>query len=166
MIFDHNNSNLLVSPGKTIVIVFQYLYFLLFSKCLRAMVKFWWQNSIDIVLYLDDVFHAKIPESRIIDLILSIGNLLLIFPNFTASQLAQVTGKIISLSPVLGNITRLMTVYCYMVIEIRTTWDRCLCLTFIQEVLRELLFWRDNARNNNFRLLVNFSHYSNDIFWY
>ena len=28
----------------------------LFSKCLRAMVKFWRQNSINIVLYLDDGF--------------------------------------------------------------------------------------------------------------
>jgi hypothetical protein len=28
----------------------------LFSKCLRAMAKFWRQNSINIVLYLDDGF--------------------------------------------------------------------------------------------------------------
>jgi len=111
------------------------------------------------------IVYTKIPESRIIDLILSIGNLLLIFPNFTASQLAQVTGKIISLSPVLGNVTKLMTRYCLMVIETCITWDRNLCLTFIQEVQRKLLFWRDNARNNKFRLLMNVSHYSNAILW-
>lgn len=29
----------------------------LFSKCLRAIVKFWRQNSINIVLYLDDGFE-------------------------------------------------------------------------------------------------------------
>ena len=79
------------------------------------------------------------------------------FPNFTATQLAQVTGKLMSLSPVLGDVTRLMTRCYYMVIEARITWDRNLCLTLIQEVLRELLFWRDNVRNINFRLLANYS---------
>ena len=56
------------------------------------------------------IVYIKIIESSIIDLLLSIENILLIFPNFTASQLAQVTGKIISLFPVLGNVTRLMTI--------------------------------------------------------
>jgi hypothetical protein len=44
-----------------------------------------------------------------------------------------------------------------MVIETRITWDRNLCLPFIQEVLRELLFCRDNVRNINFSLLTNYS---------
>lgn len=34
-----------------------------------------------------------------------------------------------------------------MVIDTRITWDRNLCLTFIQEVLREFIFCRENARN-------------------
>jgi hypothetical protein len=68
-----------------------------------------------------------------------------------------VTGKLIALSPVLGNVTRLMTRCYYMVIETRITWDRNLCLTLIQEVLGELLFCRNNIRNINFRLLTNYS---------
>ena len=57
------------------------------------------------------------------------------------------TGKLIALSPVLGDVTRLMTKCYYMIIETRITWDRNLCLTFIQEVLRELLFYRNNVPN-------------------
>jgi len=66
-------------------------------------------------------FPFKNPERRISALLISIEHILIIFPNFIARTLAQVTGKIISLSPVLGNVTRLMTRYCYMVIETRIT---------------------------------------------
>jgi hypothetical protein len=37
-----------------------------------------------------------------------------------------------------------------MVIETRITWDRNLCLTFIQEVPRELLFCRNKVRNKKY----------------
>ncbi|XP_071133514.1 uncharacterized protein [Mytilus edulis] len=125
----------------------------LFTKCLRSMVKYWRQNSIDIVLYLDDGFGMasdyelcrkdsdfvkksleeagflvnveksvfeptqklewlgitwdsaqfciSIPERRLNDLLQSIDEILDRFLFFSARQLAQVTGKIISLSPVL-----------------------------------------------------------------
>lgn len=181
----------------------------LFSKCLRAMVKFWRQNAINIVLYLDDgfgmassyahcerdsefvkkslidagflineeksifnpvqklewlgivwnsvEFSLSIPERRISDLLRSIDEILKIFPNVTARQLAQVTGKIISLSPVYGNLTRLMTRYCYMSIETRSSWDKKLFFHFHYEVFQELKFWRENVRNRNLKSLKSYS---------
>ena len=53
-----------------------------------------------------------------------------------------------------------------MVIETRITWDRNLCLTFIQEVLRELLFYRNNVRNINLRLLTNYSPPTVILYYY
>jgi hypothetical protein len=53
-----------------------------------------------------------------------------------------------------------------MVIQTRITWDRNLCLTFIQEVLGELLFCRDNVRNINFRLLANYSPPTVILYYY
>jgi hypothetical protein len=55
----------------------------------------------------------------------SLTDLLNVFPNLTARQLARVTGKIISMSPVMGNITSL-----YMAIEKRKRWDLFLELEF------------------------------------
>lgn len=60
----------------------------------------------------------------------SLTDLLNVFPNLTARQLARVTGKIISMSPVMGNITSLMTRHLYMAIEKRKRWDLFLELEF------------------------------------
>ena len=140
----------------------------LFTKCLKTLVKFWRQNGINIVLYLDDelgigsslrdcshnsVFvrqslidagflinedksiftpvqslewldivwnsldcSLSIPDRRIVDLVDALKYVLSKLPFITARLLAQVTGRIISMSPVIGNVTRLMTRYCYMTI--------------------------------------------------
>jgi CDP-diglyceride synthetase len=58
-----------------------------------------------------------IPDRRISELLCSITHIIVFFPVFTARELAQATGKVISLSPVVGNLTRLMTRHCYMSIE-------------------------------------------------
>ena len=181
----------------------------LFTKCLRALVKFWRQNSINIVLYLDDgfgmadnledgnkdsdfvkqsltdagflinveksifnptkslewlgirwdsnEFSLSIPDRRINDLLHSIDQLVECFPLFSARQLAQVTGKIISLSPVFGNLTRLMTRYSYMCIETRSCWDNILIILYPNEVLRELIFWRNNVKSLNCKYLSSYS---------
>jgi hypothetical protein len=71
-------------------------------------------------------FSLQIPDRRVQDLIESVSLILSEFPLITARNLAQVTGKIISMSPVIGNISRLMTRYCYMIIETRSAWDSLL----------------------------------------
>ena len=95
-----------------------------------------------------------IPNRRIDDLSLCIKKLIYKFPFFTARQLAHVTGKVISLSPVIGNLTRLMTRYCYLTIESRTSWDKLLLILHSHEVLRELKFWLDNVHKVNKKVLA------------
>jgi len=168
------------------------------------MVKYWRQNSINIVLYLDDgfgmcnslhefqnhssfvkhsflineeksifrpskslewlgivwnsdSFSLSIPDRRVIDLLQSIDQIITCFPKFTARQLAQVTGKIISLSPVLGHLTRLMTRYCYICIESRVSWDKLFTLAYPDQVLTELKFWRQNVEKLNCKRLKSYS---------
>jgi uroporphyrinogen-III decarboxylase len=71
-------------------------------------------------------FSLQIPDRRVQDLIESVSLILSEFLLITARNLAQVTGKIISMSSVIGNISRLMTRYCYMIIETRSAWDSLL----------------------------------------
>ena len=54
------------------------------------------------ILWNSRVFSISIPERRISDLLNSINSIFDFFPRISARQLAQVTGKIISLSPVFG----------------------------------------------------------------
>ncbi|XP_052103318.1 uncharacterized protein LOC127736766 [Mytilus californianus] len=188
----------------------------LFTKCLRSMVKYWRQNSIDIVLYLDDVFGMasdyelcrkdsdfvkkslketgflvnieksvfeptqklewlgitwdsaqfciSIPERRLNDLLQSIDEILDRFLFFSARQLAQVTGKIISLSPVFGNLTRLMTRYCYLCIVQRLSWNKLLQIVYPAEILNELKFWKSNVLTLNKKKLAMYSPSSIVIF--
>ena len=53
-------------------------------------------------------------------------------------------GKIISMMPVIGNIARLMTRHCYVVIENRLSWDSTICLESNDFCITELHFWRQN----------------------
>ena len=85
-------------------------------------------------------FALSIPDRRINDILPSLEHILSVFPFFTARQIPQVTGQIIFLSPVFGNVTRLMTRCCYMIIETRVEWDKLLLLNYSEEVKRELNF--------------------------
>ena len=165
----------------------------IFTKCLRPMVKFWRQNSIKIVLYLDDglgvseserscttdiefVTHSlanagfilnneksilyptqclewlgimwdspnfvlSIPDRRVQDSLAVLRQVRGCIPRVTARLLAKCTGKVISLSPVIGNVCRLMTRHCYKAIESRLSWDGPLVCENIECVLNELDFW-------------------------
>jgi hypothetical protein len=107
-------------------------------------------------------FALSIPDRRIKfnDLLSSLEHILSVFPFFTARHLAQITGKSISLSPVFGNVTRLMTRYCYMFIETREEWDKLLLLNYSEEVKRELTFWQENVCKSNLRRLAPYSPFS------
>ena len=181
----------------------------LFTKCLKPLVKYWRENGINIVLYLDDGlgiadtkteckinsdlvksslcnagflineekslfnpvqslewlglmwnsvnFSIFIPERRINDTLSSLREILSIFPKFSARKLAQVTGKIMSMSPVMGGITCLLTRYLYNAIENRTKWDLFLDLEFPDFVLNELYFWSRNISVLNQKRLANYT---------
>ncbi|VDI17418.1 Hypothetical predicted protein [Mytilus galloprovincialis] len=102
-------------------------------------------------------FTLCIPQRRIDELLQSIHNVFREIPYISARNLAQVTGRIISMSPVIGNITRIMTRYCYMSIESRMSWDSYLVLESKSFVISELKFWLDNIANVNFKTLNQYS---------
>ncbi|KAK3088183.1 hypothetical protein FSP39_015858 [Pinctada imbricata] len=93
-----------------------------------------------------------IPETRIVDLFQSIDHVLSSLRNVSARLLAQVTGRIISMSPVIGNIARIKSRHLYRCIESRFTWDQSFRL-IDQAVIEELLFWKFHIRSLNLRKL-------------
>ena len=64
-------------------------------------------------------------------------------PYFTVRILARLTGKIMSLIPVFGDICRLLTRHMYLVIQ---QLENPLCVS-------EIVFWRDNISSFNSRSL-------------
>ena len=64
-----------------------------------------------------------LPKRRIESLTTSISNVLGNFRSSSARSLAQVTGKIISMQPVVGSISRLMTRYLYSATDSGKSWD-------------------------------------------
>ena len=64
-----------------------------------------------------------LPKRRVESLTTSIFNVLSNFRSSSARSLAWVTGKIISMQPVVGSISRLMTRYLYSAIDSGKSWD-------------------------------------------
>ncbi|XP_045208922.2 uncharacterized protein LOC123560830 [Mercenaria mercenaria] len=106
-------------------------------------------NSVD--------FSISIPSRRVNDCILTLDTILNRIPLVTARLLAQCAGKIISLSPVFGNLTRLMTRYLYLEIETRKSWDGTYKLSPTSPGVTEIKFWRSNLRSLNKRFLSGYS---------
>ena len=100
-------------------------------------------NSAEFILY--------IPERRISDTEITIDRVISLLPHLPVRRLASLTGKIISLFPVMGNIVRLMTRRCHVAIESRSSWDRDLNVSVIDSIIPELTFWRQNLRSYNSR---------------
>ena len=94
------------------------------------------------------------PQERVFSLICSIDEVLTNFPFSTARALVKITGKIISMSPIIGNIFRLMMRSMYLTIEGRLSWDNPLDLRNNVNIFEELKFWRDNVKYLNVRKLL------------
>ena len=89
-------------------------------------------------------FSLYIPERRINDLRCCLEELFSYLPKVTARKLAQCVGKVISTMPVIGNIARLMTRRCYVIIENRTSWESVVRIESSDFCITELNFWRKN----------------------
>ncbi|CAC5415666.1 unnamed protein product [Mytilus coruscus] len=100
-------------------------------------------------------FSLAVSERRLNDAKESLDNILNKFPIISARQLAQFTGRIISMSPVMGNVTSLMTRHLYFAIENRKSWDGNLNIVYTECVLAELRFWSDSLTNLNQKNFVN-----------
>ena len=51
------------------------------------------------------------------------------------------------MTPVKGNVARIMYKYCYMVVENRSAWDKPIMLFNQDTALTELKFWEHNISN-------------------
>ena len=94
------------------------------------------------------LFELSIPQRRVDDVKACLLRVIPLLPHISYRQLAQVTIKLISLSPVLGSICRLMTRYCYMTVSSRTSWDKRI-INLDPSVLYELHFWLKNVSRFN-----------------
>lgn len=59
-----------------------------------------------------------------------------------------------SMSPVLGNLTRLRTRFLYKVIDSRSTWDSRFYIGLHNDCLSEIFFWKNNIVSLNSRNIV------------
>ena len=74
----------------------------------------------------------------------------IVCPIKSARELARLVGSIISMSPVLGRLTRIMSRHCQMSVAAAEHWDREFALDAY--CLSEIQFWSENLRevNKNF----------------
>jgi hypothetical protein len=95
-------------------------------------------------------FTLSITKRRVYDLMSSLCVILKSYPSFTARHLAQVVGRVISMTLVIGNVAMIKSKYCYMAIENRSAWDKPI-MSFNQD--KELRFWENNISKLNSRQL-------------
>ena len=87
------------------------------------------------LVWNSDDFSISVSDKRIQSTKEAILNVLENFPRVSARQLAQITGRIVSLLPVVGNVARLMTKFSLIEIEKRISWDAFLRFSYKEFVL-------------------------------
>ena len=95
-----------------------------------------------------------ISDRRISNFIAFIDKFLQSAPYVTARDCASITGHIMSMSPVLGNLTRLRTRFLCKVIDSRSTWDFRFNIGLHNDCLSEIFFWKNNIVSLNSRNIV------------
>jgi hypothetical protein len=88
----------------------------------------------------------KVTDRRVTDIISVISKLLEEFPRVTARKFASITGKIVSLYPVVGNIAQL-----------KSRWDSVFFLASDSRAVDELHFWKLELTNLNKRFVSVYS---------
>ena len=79
----------------------------------------------------------SISDRRISNFIALVDKFLQSAPYVTARDCASIAGHVMSMSPVLGNLTRLKTRFLYKVIESRPSWDSCFNIGLHNDCLSE-----------------------------
>ncbi|XP_063416029.1 uncharacterized protein LOC134697676 [Mytilus trossulus] len=88
----------------------------------------------------------QIPESKILDLQECIGIALSNPCKVKIRTLAKICGKVISLTPAIGNVTQIMTRATFAVINERDDWDQCMDINFNSDLIFEFMFWKNNVQ--------------------
>ena len=94
-----------------------------------------------------------IPEGRILSLLSSLKEVQKTFPLASPRKLCSIAGKILSMSFVVGNVSKLMTKGIFAAIESRMCWDTLLDISRFPRACNELKFWCENIRKLNRRLI-------------
>lgn len=105
------------------------------------------------ILWDSKSFSISVPKRRLDDTVASLQQLVKCFPKVTARQLARVVGKIMSMSPVMGNICSIMTRFSSIEIAFRKSWDENIVFTHKNEVLNECNFWLQCIHSEKTRYL-------------
>jgi len=92
-----------------------------------------------------------ITNNRIVKFLEIIDQFLGSAPYVTARDCATITGHILSMSSVIGNLTRLKTRYIYKVIESRYSWNTRFDIGIHNDSLAEIFFWKNNIISLNCR---------------
>ena len=92
-------------------------------------------------------FSICIPDRRINSLKEEMNHISDFLPFVSARSLARLVGKIISLMPVVGNVSRLMTRYLYLIIQSRKSWDSLINIKDQQKAIDEIFFWKNSVDN-------------------
>lgn len=99
----------------------------------------------------------RVIERRISDIFECIDRLSLKFPLVSARELASLAGKVMSLYPVVGNVSQLRTRFMYMEVTKRLHWDKVYKLAVDSSVFKEVFFWKENLNRLNNRILFEYS---------
>lgn len=99
----------------------------------------------------------SITNKRVNNFLEIIDQFLSLAPYVTARHCAKITGHVMSMSPVIGNLTRLKTRYLYRVIESRNSWSSHFNIGTHNEALSEIFFWKNNVEKLNVCPLVEYS---------
>jgi len=96
-------------------------------------------------------------DRRINDLLNTIDEIQKYLPLICARKLASLTGKIISLLPVVGSISQLKTRFLHLEIVKRKHWDHQYRLDSQSNVIEEIAYWKLEVSRLNKRLLFDYS---------
>lgn len=114
-----------------------------------------WEPTLWLGLNWDLVSGSiSITDKRISNFIALINKFLQSAPYVTARDCASIAGHIMSMSPVLGNLTRLKTPFLYKVIDSRSTWDSRFNIGLHNDCLSEIFFWKNNIVSLSSRAVV------------
>ena len=96
----------------------------------------------------------SITDRHISNFIALLDKFFLSAPYVMARECASIAGHIMSMSPVLGSLTRLKTRFLYKVIDSRSTWDSRFNIGLHNDCLSEIFFWKNNIVSLNSRPIV------------
>ncbi len=88
----------------------------------------------------------EIPEKRLISLHDSLRKVVKSDYFVSARKIASIVGKVISMTPSIGNVSRLLTRQLHVVINSRTAWDRKIYIGDDKMAVLEINFWLENVR--------------------